>query len=43
MNAMLRPLLVLFALLTVLTGLIYPLAVTGVGRVAFPTRCRAAC
>jgi potassium-transporting ATPase KdpC subunit len=33
---MLRPLLVLFAVLTLLTGLVYPIAVTGVGRVFFP-------
>jgi len=32
---MLRPLLVLFAVLTLLTGLVYPLVVTGVGRVFF--------
>jgi K+-transporting ATPase ATPase C chain len=32
---MLRPTIVLFALLTVLTGFIYPLIVTGVARVAF--------
>jgi K+-transporting ATPase ATPase C chain len=31
----LRPALVLFALLTVLTGVIYPLVVTGVGQAAF--------
>ena len=31
----LRPLLVLFGLLTVLTGIVYPLAVTGIGRLAF--------
>jgi K+-transporting ATPase ATPase C chain len=36
MSAMLRPLLVLFAVLSVLTGIVYPLAVTGVGRAAFP-------
>jgi potassium-transporting ATPase KdpC subunit len=35
MKAMLRPLLVLFTFLTLLTGVIYPLAVTGIGRVAF--------
>jgi K+-transporting ATPase ATPase C chain len=38
MNQMLRPLLVLFVLLTVLTGLVYPLAVTGIGKVLFPDR-----
>ena len=31
----LRPALVVFALLTVLTGLVYPLVVTGVGQAAF--------
>ncbi|MEC5388232.1 potassium-transporting ATPase subunit KdpC [Uliginosibacterium sp. H3] len=36
MKSILRPALVLFALLTVLTGFIYPLAVTGVAQVAFP-------
>ena len=38
MSSMLRPLLVLFALLTVLTGLVYPLAVTGIGRAVFPNQ-----
>jgi potassium-transporting ATPase KdpC subunit len=36
MNLMLRPLLVLFALLTLITGLVYPLAVTGIGKFLFP-------
>jgi K+-transporting ATPase ATPase C chain len=36
MSLILRPLLVLFALLTVLTGLVYPLLVTGIGRTLFP-------
>jgi potassium-transporting ATPase KdpC subunit len=36
MSLILRPLLVLFVLLTVVTGLVYPLLVTGVGRVLFP-------
>jgi K+-transporting ATPase ATPase C chain len=36
MKQMLRPLLVLFTLLTVLTGLVYPFLVTGLGRVFFP-------
>jgi potassium-transporting ATPase KdpC subunit len=36
MTSMLRPLLVLFAVLTVLTGLVYPLAVTGIGKAVFP-------
>ena len=35
MNQVLRPLLVLFAFLTLLTGVAYPLLVTGVGRVFF--------
>jgi K+-transporting ATPase ATPase C chain len=36
MKQMLRPLLMLFALLTILTGLVYPLVVTGIGKIAFP-------
>lgn len=36
MKSTLRPALVLFALLTLLTGFIYPLAVTGVAQLAFP-------
>lgn len=36
MRATLRPLLVLFAVLTVLTGVVYPLAVTAIGKWAFP-------
>ncbi|MEA3149980.1 MAG: potassium-transporting ATPase KdpC subunit [Gammaproteobacteria bacterium] len=36
MIALLRPVFVLFLLLTVLTGIVYPLVVTAVGRVAFP-------
>ncbi|HEY2676384.1 MAG TPA: potassium-transporting ATPase subunit KdpC [Steroidobacteraceae bacterium] len=35
MRQTLRPLLVLFCLLTVLTGVIYPLAVTAIGKLAF--------
>lgn len=35
MNQIVRPVLVLFAALTVLTGIAYPLVVTGVVRVAF--------
>ena len=38
MNLMLRPLLVLFVLLTVLTGLVYPLVVTGIGKLVFPNQ-----
>jgi K+-transporting ATPase ATPase C chain len=33
---MLRPLLVVFVLLTVLTGVVYPLVVTGIGKMVFP-------
>ena len=36
MKATLRPALVLFLLLTLLTGVAYPLVVTGIARVAFP-------
>jgi potassium-transporting ATPase KdpC subunit len=36
MKLMLRPLLVLFVVLTVLTGLVYPLVVTGIGKAVFP-------
>jgi K+-transporting ATPase ATPase C chain len=35
MNAILRPALVLFAVLTALTGVVYPLVVTGIGQMAF--------
>lgn len=34
----LRPALVLFALLSLLTGFLYPLVVTGIGQVAFPSQ-----
>lgn len=36
MMALSRPALMLFALLSVLTGLVYPLAVTGIGQLVFP-------
>ncbi len=36
MNAQLRPALIMFALLTVVTGVIYPLAVTGIAQAIFP-------
>ena len=36
MNAIVRPALVTFALLTALTGIAYPLLVTGIGQAAFP-------
>ena len=36
MKTLLRPAVTLFAVLTVLTGVVYPLAVTGVGHALFP-------
>jgi K+-transporting ATPase ATPase C chain len=36
MKTILRPALVLFVLLTLLCCVVYPLAVTGIGRIAFP-------
>jgi K+-transporting ATPase ATPase C chain len=36
MKQLIRPAVVLFALLTVVTGIVYPLAVTAVARAAFP-------
>lgn len=36
MKHLLRPALSLFVVLTVVTGIAYPLAVTGIGKVAFP-------
>jgi K+-transporting ATPase ATPase C chain len=36
LKQMLRPLTVLFVLLTALTGFVYPLVVTGIGKIAFP-------
>lgn len=38
MNTQLRPALTIFALLTIITGVIYPLAVTGIAQVAFPSQ-----
>lgn len=38
MNNILRPALVLFLVLTLLTGVAYPLVVTGVAQVLFPTQ-----
>ena len=38
MKNTLRPALVLFVALTLVTGLAYPLIVTGIGRVAFPSQ-----
>jgi len=36
MTRMLRPLLILFVLLTLVTGVAYPLIVTGIGKIFFP-------
>jgi K+-transporting ATPase ATPase C chain len=36
MNAIVRPALVIFAVLSALTGMAYPLLVTGIGQLAFP-------
>lgn len=36
MKTLIRPALTLFALLTLLTGIVYPLAVTGIARLVFP-------
>ena len=36
MLSVFRPMLVLFALMTLLTGVVYPIAVTGLARVLFP-------
>ena len=38
MRSLLRPAVVLLALLTLLTGLLYPLAVTGLAQVVFPAQ-----
>src|SRR5258708_11379833 len=38
MSLMLGPLLVLFVLLTVLTGIVYPIVVTGIGKAVFPNQ-----
>lgn len=38
MKTLIRPALSLFVLLTVITGVVYPLAVTGVAKVAFPAQ-----
>lgn len=38
MNNILRPLLVLFAVLTLITGVAYPLAVTGAAQALFPAK-----
>ncbi|MES2228784.1 MAG: potassium-transporting ATPase subunit KdpC [Pseudomonadota bacterium] len=38
MKTLIRPALSLFVLLTVITGVVYPLAVTGVAKAAFPSQ-----
>lgn len=38
MNNILRPVLVIFAVLTLVTGVAYPLAVTGIGQALFPAQ-----
>ena len=38
MKTLLRPAITLFVLLSVVTGIVYPLAVTGVAKLVFPTR-----
>lgn len=38
MSSIFRPALVLFGALTILCGVLYPVVVTGVGRVAFPSQ-----
>lgn len=38
MKTLIRPALSLFILLTIITGLIYPLAVTGIGQALFPAQ-----
>ena len=36
MKTLIRPAVTLFVLLTVITGVVYPLVVTGIAKVAFP-------
>ena len=38
MKSIIRPLLVVFIVLSVLTGLVYPMVVTGIGRSVFPSQ-----
>ncbi|MES2832083.1 MAG: potassium-transporting ATPase subunit KdpC [Pseudomonadota bacterium] len=38
MQTLIRPMVVLFAALTVIVGIVYPLAVTGIGKIAFPAQ-----
>jgi K+-transporting ATPase ATPase C chain len=38
MFAQLRPALVILALMTIITGIVYPLAITGIAQIVFPTQ-----
>jgi len=38
MTTLFRPAIVLLLVLTVITGVVYPLVVTGIAQVAFPTQ-----
>lgn len=38
MNSLIRPAIVLFLIMTAITGIAYPLVVTGIARVIFPTQ-----
>jgi len=38
MKLLIRPAVTLFALLTIVTGVVYPLAVTGIAKIAFPNQ-----
>ncbi len=38
MNSLIRPAIVLFLIMTVITGLVYPLVVTGISQVVFPAQ-----
>jgi potassium-transporting ATPase KdpC subunit len=38
MTSLMRPVLVLFAMLTIITGIIYPLVVTGIAQLVFPAQ-----
>ena len=38
MKTQIRPLIILFGLLTFITGVVYPLGVTGISQLAFPSQ-----
>src|SRR3982074_1580189 len=38
MNTILRPAITLFVIMTVLTGIVYPVAVTGIAKLLFPAQ-----